>query len=265
MTPTRAGRGPSGRRLRLVAVVLGVLLLASCDDRAPEPAGTTTTPPTSPTAAASTPATTAPSTSSAAGSPEAGAPGAAQSEADTGTGAGLRFAVVGDSITAGFAAVLGTTVNDRSSWIPFADEDERVGFAGGYAVPGATTAVMRDGVGPVDADVVVVMGGTNDLREDVPWEAVRDNLLQIVATTDVPTVLLSAVPPQDDHAAGVLELNARLEQLATEQGWQFVDPWSGMSAEGAWVAGGSDDGIHPVEQVVALVGERLAGAIAAAG
>ena len=40
-------------------------------------------------------------------------------------------------------------------------------FAGGYAVPGATTAVMRDGVGPVDADVLVVMGGTNDVGTEV--------------------------------------------------------------------------------------------------
>jgi lysophospholipase L1-like esterase len=53
-------------------------------------------------------------------------------------------------------------------------------FAGGYAVPGATTAVMRDGAGPVDADVLVVMGGTNDVGTEVPWEMTRANLVQIV-------------------------------------------------------------------------------------
>jgi lysophospholipase L1-like esterase len=172
---------------------------------------------------------------------------------------------VGDSITAGFAPTEGTTVRDRNSWIPFADQDERLTFAGGYAVPGATTTVMRDGITPVDADVLVVMGGTNDLGAGTPWETVRSNLLQIVATAGVPVVTLSAIPPRDDVAAGVLEFNAQLERLATEQGWHFVDPWSGMSDDGAWVAGTSDDGIHPVEQVVSLVGQRLAAAVVAAG
>ena len=155
-------------------------------------------------------------------------------------------------------------MHDRNSWIPFAEQDEHLAFVGGYAVPGATTTVMRDGVRPVDADVVVVMGGTNDLGTDVPWEVTRANLLQIVAIVGVPAVLLSAIPPRDDEAQGVLRLNVQLRELAQEQGWEFVDPWSDMSAEGTWVPGTSDDGIHPVEQVVSLVGQRLAAAVAAA-
>ncbi|MBB3084786.1 SGNH/GDSL hydrolase family protein [Geodermatophilus sabuli] len=267
MTTTRARGGPAGGRLRLVAAALGVLLaLPSCDDGTAEGAAPTSATATSPAPAApAAPSSTAPAASAPTGPPASATPEPSESSAGTETASGLRFAVVGDSITAGFAAVEGATVNDRSSWIPFAVQHRRLDFVGGYAVPGATTAVMRDGVSRVDADVLVVMGGTNDLGEDVPWEVIRDNLVQIVEIAGVPTVLLSAIPPRDDEATGVLQLNAQLAELAIEQGWGFVDPWSGMSDDGSWIAGASDDGIHPVEQVVSLVGERLAAAMSGSG
>jgi lysophospholipase L1-like esterase len=268
MTPP-GSRSTSIRRrfLALVPVVGLLVLVPSCGDATPADGradiGRTTS--------AAAPDTPLPGTATA---PAAPAPGEQHTTATaTPSGAGsppsessaTRFAVVGDSITAGFAPVEGTTVRDRSSWIPFADQDERLRFAGGYAVPGATTAVMRDGVGPVDADVLVVMGGTNDVGTGVPWESTRANLVQIVSTAAVPVVVLSAIPPRDDAAEQVRQLNARLEALAAERGWHHVDPWAGMSDEGSWVAGTSDDGIHPVEQVVGLVGQRLAAALVASG
>lgn len=304
MTAAASRAAGRRRRLRAMSAALPLLVLvSSCGDASTDSVPRAASGPATP--AATTPATTAPTTGApadgdsgtgpAAGS-DAADPGAAAGErgapatdvrppggspageppgpvtaepppaADAAAGAGsTRFAVVGDSITAGFAPTEGTAVRDRNSWIPAADRDERLTFAGGYAVPGATTTVMRNGVTPVAADVLVVMAGTNDLGTGMPWETTRDNLVQIVATAGVPVVTLSAVPPRDDAPEAVVELNDRLAQLAAEQGWGFVDPWPGLSEGGAWVAGTTDDGIHPVEQVVSLVGQRLAVALVAAG
>jgi lysophospholipase L1-like esterase len=231
----------AGRRLVLAPAVLCLLsLTGACGDSSVADGG--------------------PAATSASGSPSS-----PQSEGTSPSAGSTRFAVVGDSITAGMAAIEGTTVRDRGSWIPAALQDGSLEFAGGYAVPGATTTAMRTAAPPVDADVLVVMGGTNDLRTGVPWEVTRDNLLALVPAVGVPTVVLSAIPPCDAVPAGVGELNAALAELAAGQGWTFVDPWSDLDADGAWVPGTSDDGLHPTEQVATLIGERLAAAVAAAG
>jgi lysophospholipase L1-like esterase len=139
-----------------------------------------------------------------------------------------------------------------------------VEFVGGWAAPGATTTEMVAGVQPMAADVLVMLAGTNDLAKAAAWPVTEANLLQIGAKAGVPTVLLSAVPPRNTAPAQTRQLNAHLEQLARTHGWAFVDPWADMSTDGAWMAETSDDGIHPNEQVAALVGDRLAAAIAAA-
>ncbi|SFL86094.1 Lysophospholipase L1 [Geodermatophilus ruber] len=188
------------------------------------------------------------------------APGTATAPADV-----TRFAVVGDSITAGFLPLRGTTVVGAGSWIPAARQHPQLEFAGGWAVPGATTTDMLAGVRSVDADVLIVLAGTNDLAMGTQWPTTESNLLQIVGAAGVPTVVLSAIPPRDDRPAETQELNGRLRQLATSQGWSFVDPWGDMASEGTWVGGTSMDGIHPTDDVAALVGQRLAAAVAAAG
>jgi lysophospholipase L1-like esterase len=174
----------------------------------------------------------------------------------------LGFGVVGDSITAGTTApVEGTRADGAGSWIPAATVPP-LEFRGGWAVPGARTGDMRAGVGPVDADIVVLMGGTNDVQAGVPWEQTRDNLLAIVTTAAAPDVVLSAVPPLDPAARQALDLNAALQGLAGEQGWAFVDPWTdARTQEGTWAPGASTDGVHPTQQVADLVGARIRAAL----
>jgi acyl-CoA thioesterase I len=246
--------------------VVGLLILVpSCGDATPSDdradVGRTTSAP----ASAPLPGTaTAPATP---------APDGQQATATTPSGSrnppsessAIRFAVVGDSLTAGDVPISGDSAPGRGSWVPFAEQDERLDFVGGWAVPGATTAAMVAGVRPVDADVLVVMGGTNDVGTGVPWAVTQTNLEEIVRTAAVPTVLLSAIPPRDDSAERAVQTNRDLEQLAGSQGWGFVDPWADMSSDGTWIPGTSEDGIHPVEEVATLVGQRLAAAVAAAG
>jgi lysophospholipase L1-like esterase len=174
----------------------------------------------------------------------------------------VGFGVVGDSITAGLGApVRGTEVRGTGSWVDAADVAP-LEFRGGWAVPGARTADMRDGVAPVDADVLVVLGGTNDVLGGVPWERTREDLVAASAATGVPEVVLVAVPPLDVAPQAREDLNGRLGALADEQGWAWVDPWTDVATErGTFAAGTSADGVHPTQAVADLVGARIRAAL----
>jgi hypothetical protein len=113
-------------------------------------------------------------------------------------------------------------------------------LTGGSALPGATTAQMLAGLHRVDADVPVVLAGTDDLQLAVPWEIVRDKLLAIVATAGVPE---------------------RLRALAGEQDWRLVDPWTAVRSDGAWVPGTTIDGIHPTAEVADRAGRAIRAAV----
>jgi hypothetical protein len=172
------------------------------------------------------------------------------------------FVVVGDSITAGGEALAGREVPDGGSWVPAA-AGEPLTFGGGWAVPGATTADMRSGVRPVDGDVLVLMGGTNDLAQGVEWAATRDNLLTVTRTLRIDDVLLAAVPPFDPDPEAATTLDERLQALAAEQDWTFVDPWVAVREDGGYAEGASLDGIHPVQQVADDAGRRIRSALLA--
>jgi acyl-CoA thioesterase I len=176
------------------------------------------------------------------------------SSAPSETGApGIRFAVIGDSITAGSLAIDGDHVPGTGSWVPTADAAP-VQFVGGTAVPGATTEEMRRYDVPEGSDVVVLMAGTNDVLGGVPWEESRSNLLAIGATAGETDVILSAVPPSDLRPRETLAYNERLRVLAAEQEWAFIDPWTGFAVDGRYAPGASADGIHPTPAVAAAVG-----------
>jgi lysophospholipase L1-like esterase len=78
------------------------------------------------------------------------------------------FAVVGDSITAGSLPLRGDKVPGAGPWIPVVDVDP-LDLTGGLAVPGATTEDLSAAVTPLTGDLLVIMAGTNDLFQQVPW------------------------------------------------------------------------------------------------
>ena len=169
----------------------------------------------------------------------------------------LRVVAVGDSITEADSPDFDTGQIGEDSWAWWATGDG-VDVLGGWAHAGATTADMAAGVQPMDADVLVLMAGNNDVDLDVPTDEVLDHLVAIAGTAGVPRVLLSAVAPEDGRGPEVRALDRRLQRLAREQGWQWVDPMTGVRApDGGYAPGDSDDGVHPSGPAARSVGEDL--------
>ncbi|WP_448617603.1 SGNH/GDSL hydrolase family protein [Geodermatophilus sp. URMC 65] len=181
------------------------------------------------------------------------------------------FVAVGDSITAGATDVSRPLVGDRvqgdASWLPAAEEESGLDLVSGWAVPGATTADMLAGVEPTarTADVLVVMGGTNDLVRGLPWEQSAADIEGVVAAAGAPIVVVVAIAPSDARAAARNGFNAALADLAGRNGWTYLDPWGEVDAGGAFTPGASPDGVHPIPAVAAQVGERIGRSLAALG
>ncbi|OMQ15402.1 hypothetical protein A7K94_0209755 [Modestobacter sp. VKM Ac-2676] len=165
------------------------------------------------------------------------------------------FAAVGDSITAGSVPLDGPTAG-VGTWVT-ATATDPLRLADGWAVPGATTADMLAAVDPMQADHLVLMGGTNDVIRGLDPDQAMANLVAVATEAGIPEVLLAAIPPLDRAPEAALDFNRRLAELAQQQGWQFVDPWEGVGDGGAYVPGTSADGIHPSAEAVDLVGARI--------
>ena len=182
--------------------------------------------------------------------------------ADTPSGApagSVRLAAVGDSITQADGDVP-RGVLGRESWLSTAATDGVV-FAGGWARPGATTADMLAAVGPVDADVLVVLAGTNDPGARLSDAETADNIRGIVEAVGVERVVLSSVPPRDAAPEVAVATNALLEDLAEEEGWVFADAAAGVRSGDRFAPGTTTDGLHPSEEGAALIGTALREAV----
>ncbi|WP_309132292.1 SGNH/GDSL hydrolase family protein [Brevibacterium sp.] len=178
------------------------------------------------------------------------------------TAGAVRMAAVGDSITDGDSIDLASGRPGPQSWVSYAVGSD-VEFVGGWAEWGATTERMAESVrGPLDADVLVILAGTNDAGW-IEHEQIGANLERIAEKADVDTVLLSSVPPIDSASSSTTELNAYLEHLAAEQGWAWVDAAAGLrNSEGERFAEGmSYDGVHPTEQGARVLGEAIGEAV----
>jgi lysophospholipase L1-like esterase len=175
----------------------------------------------------------------------------------------VRLAAVGDSITQAdgdvSAGVLGP-----ASWLSTAVTGDVV-LAGGWARPGATTADMLAAVGPVDADVLVVLAGTNDPGRGLTAARTADNIRGIVERVGVDDVVLSSVPPRDADPAVAVATNEALADLAEDEGWVFVDAAAGVRTGDRFAPGMTTDGLHPSEAGAAAIGTALRRAVREAG
>ncbi|KQZ10744.1 hypothetical protein ASD23_00820 [Agromyces sp. Root1464] len=171
------------------------------------------------------------------------------------------FAAVGDSITdADSPDLAGGDLGD-ASWTRYV-VDDGFAFVGGWAEWGATTAMMADAVGPVDVDVLVVLAGTNDVAFSIPFEDSAANLERIVEVVGIEDVLVVSIPPMDALPAGAEAYNERLHELATDQGWRWVDASAGLrTADGRFADGMSLDGLHPSVEGARVLGEAIASAL----
>ncbi|MEI4271456.1 SGNH/GDSL hydrolase family protein [Klenkia sp. LSe6-5] len=177
--------------------------------------------------------------------------------AAAGAGPPVRVVVVGDSITEMGSPDFDDGDYDASSWAWWATGGG-VDVLGGWAHSGATTGDALAAVGPVQADVLVLMAGNNDVDLGVPTSTVLANLVRIADVVGVPRVLLSAVAPEDGLGPHLAALDDALAGLAREEGWQFVDPMTAVrDGDGGWRDGTTPDGVHPTEAAAARIGAAL--------
>ena len=124
-----------------------------------------------------------------------------------------------------------------ASWATYV-VDDGFAFAGGWAEWGATTAMMADSVGPIEADVLVVLAGTNDVAFGIPFDESAANLDRIVDVVGIEDVVVVSIPPMDAFPAGAEAYNDRLDDLAGDRGWRFVDASAGLrTADGGSATG----------------------------
>ncbi|MDD9208145.1 SGNH/GDSL hydrolase family protein [Georgenia sp. 10Sc9-8] len=191
-----------------------------------------------------------------------GSPGGARPSPEPPGSTALRIAAVGDSITDANSPDFAGGELGEESWVSHAVGDG-VAFAGGWAQWGATTAQMAAGAQPVDADVLVVLAGTNDVTAGIPFDETAANIAEIAATVDAPRVLISAVPPIDPDPALATELNANLEALAVAREWEFVDAPAEAREGDRFAPGMSEDGVHPTAQGARVIGAAVRAALVA--
>jgi lysophospholipase L1-like esterase len=170
----------------------------------------------------------------------------------------FTFAVAGDSLTAWDNQTFPHPDGDFSTvtWTHWAIGPD-IHLAGGFAREDLTAAQIAENMVAVDADVLVVLAGTNDVGV-TPVADVLEGIQRIVETSGMSTVLISALPPVDGSA----EYNAALETLAASQNWGFVDPWVSLRREdGEWLDGSSNDGVHPTPDSAKVVGAAIVAAM----
>ena len=172
----------------------------------------------------------------------------------------VRFAAVGDSITQGNSPNFSAGLTGSLSWVTYARSPLDL-FAGGWAAGGATTARMAANVEPVKADVLVVIAGTNDLAQGVPFAVTASNIEHIVETVGAPRVVVSAIPPRNSAQAETAAFNASLKAFVLAHQWEWVDAPAGVREGEQYAAGMSLDGIHPTEAGAQALGRALDAAI----
>lgn len=169
----------------------------------------------------------------------------------------ITYTFAGDSITA----------RDDSWQHQLADPD--LVSVGGYAHSGYTSAQILEGVTPhPDADVLVIMVGTNDVTKGVSQPTVCANAVKIAQKVQAGSVFLSFLPPSNVEDDPTLHVNRRAEgitmnrtlvQCAADNGWLYGDPFSMVRAwNNAWGTNNAiADGVHPTTATNVLVTARM--------
>jgi lysophospholipase L1-like esterase len=168
--------------------------------------------------------------------------------------------IVGDSNTTGFRGTLETGLAEGTAWGAQLPPD-RFTIAGGWAVDGATTASMREGMASFtgEADHLVIMGGTNDLAIGATVGEIRSNVAAVARDVGAQRVTILAIAPYNYRPSEAMALNRSLRALAEHNGWSFLDPWVVLrEADGTWSAEFLTDGIHTSVEGYAVAGREIA-------
>ena len=168
----------------------------------------------------------------------------------------MTIAVVGDRVTA---------------WQP---PDERAtswaSYAAGHGVRIVDFWAERDArvrdltavVTPSDADVLVILAGTNDLDHAASADEVELGMQRIAETAGTDDVLVSSIPPVEGQPQKTADFNELLARIAYRHDWSFVDAGSTVVAKNCtYRKDMSDDGIRPTAEGARLIGEAVRGVL----
>ncbi|WP_127792547.1 SGNH/GDSL hydrolase family protein [Agromyces sp. LHK192] len=247
MSGPAARSGALLRRLHVACTAAAILALLAACTATDAPASPSADPATS---SARDGASSAPGASGAPGAPDASDPAA------TG-GMPAAFAAVGDSITDANSPDLAAGDLGSESWATYVVEAGSE-FAGGWAEWGAPTSLMAESVTEVDAEVLVMIAGTNDVAFGIPFAETAEHLDRIVDTVGIDEVVISSIPPIDLNPGGAAEFNDELEAFADDRGWRFVDASAGLrGGDGRFADGMSYDGLHPTERGARVLADAI--------
>jgi lysophospholipase L1-like esterase len=187
-------------------------------------------------------------------------PPSSSTPAPTDTSNPVRVAAVGDSVTEGNSNDFSEGDIGDLSWVHWLGDGYT--FAGGWADSGAPTSSMADSVTAYDADVLVIVAGTNDAGNGVPFEETTTNLDTIVDKSGIDEVVVTSIPPHDDLPGVSEEFNDELRQLAADRGWVFADAYPKIAAAGRYLDGFTADGVHPTVPASQKIAEAIREALA---
>jgi len=168
----------------------------------------------------------------------------------------MDIAVVGDRVTAAgppddpatswATYVTGHGVRVTQSWV---DRDARV-------------RDLADEVGPSDADVLVVLAGTNDLDFGTVTDELELSLARLVEAAGADRVLVSSVPPIDGQPQKTADYNELLARIAYRHDWSFVDAGASVvRPDCRYRTGLTTDGTRPSVEGARAIGEAIRGVL----
>jgi lysophospholipase L1-like esterase len=167
----------------------------------------------------------------------------------------ITVAAVGDSVTEGNSPDFNKSQLGTLSWVSHLPESER--FVGGWAKKGSTTEMMLANVQHIDADVLVIIAGTNDINK-LSFAQSSANISAIVAKIEPKRAVISSIPPYDPDPAKAASYNAQMEIFAKAQGWTFVDSMAGVrTIDNTYTPGLTADGVHPLEKAADAIGQAI--------
>lgn len=149
--------------------------------------------------------------------------------------------------------------------------DKTLTNIGGTAIGGATVPRILTNVSARDADVLVVMAGTNDIRYARSSTTITQNIGKVVHKVGARHVVIAAIAPSNVTKYGKKHIDRRkqgeilnrdLQNYALTNGYLFVDPWAAdRQLNGGWPSNRTIDGTHPTVAMSKKVAVRMQQAI----
>ncbi len=162
----------------------------------------------------------------------------------TAAGPEVAFGAVGESVTEVNSPDFPAGQIGSDSWVSIAG-GSGLRYVGGWAKGAATTRTMLNNVRPISAEVLVILAGTADISQKVPFVTSSANLSAIAKIVGSPRVVVCSIPPVTENPAKGTNYNAQLQTFAASVGWEWLDCSAGLRNGDVYVPSLTNDGVLP--------------------